>query len=375
MTILFITTDLHTGGAEKQLARLLGRLHRADIVAGLVSLLGPGSVSHEIAALGIQIWHLGLERPGRLLQRFAHLASIARRFHPDILQGWMYHGNLAAWWAAKWVPRTRLYFGIRQSLYDLAREKPLTRRMIGWNAHLSRAAEGVIYNSHTAREQHEAFGFAADRSLVIDNGFDTELFQPDANSRASVKAELGIPPKAPVIGLIARWHPLKGHEVFLEAAARLAKERDDVHFVMAGRDVVGDREPFATWTVRPPLAGRLHLLNERHDVARLTASFDIASCSSWGEAFPNAIGEAMACGVPCVATDVGDVRRIVADTGIVVPAGDAKALSDAWARLLKMDADARYRLGKVGRQRVVDQFGITAVAARYMQLYNSESTP
>lgn len=370
MRVLITSTGLATGGAERQLLALLKQWMRKGVETGVVSLASPGPVSQEIAALGIPLWHLGLDGAWRLPLAAGRLAAIARDFRPDVVQGWMYHGNLAALWAVRISGRVPVVWGVRQSLYDLEREKPLTRRVIRLCARLSRHATAIVYNAHLPRRQHESFGFAAERGIVIGNGFDGAHWRPDDAARASVRRELGLPPETPLIGLIARYHPMKGHETFLQAATRFAKSRPDVHFLLAGHGVEVSMQPFADWLkALPLLAGRVHLLGERGDIPRLTAALDIASSSSWGEAFSNAIAEALLCGVPVVATEVGDVREIIGDSGLCVPVGDAEAMSEAWARLLSMPVEARRALGEQGRQRLLARFGIEAIADRYLELY------
>ena len=374
LRILFITTGLATGGAEKMLAKLLSHLHDLRIEAGVVSLLAPGPVSKEIETLGVPLWHLGLDTPWRLPRAACALARITRRFRPDVIQGWMYHGNLAAWWARAVAARhARLSWGIRQSLYDFEREKPLTRLMIRLGASLSPGAAVILYNSQTARTQHEAAGYSAARSHVIDNGFDTERFRPDSDAYRSVREELGLAPEAKLIGLVARYHPMKGHEVFIDAARQLAVRHPNVHFLLGGRGVTRDHPLFLDASADPHLCGQLHLLGERQDIPRLTAALDIASSASlWGEAFSNAISEAMSCGVPCVATAVGDVPRIIGDTGFVVPVGDAAALANAWARLLALPGGERAALGERARLRVIEHFSLERIATQYSALYHGE---
>lgn len=373
--ILFVTTDLAAGGAQMMLVKLLSRLYGRRVEAEVVSLLPPGPLSKEIEALGVPLWHLGLDTPWRLPQAAVSLARITLRFRPDVIQGWMYHGNLAAWWARTVAARrARLFWGIRQSFYDFEGEKPLTRWMIWLGARLSPRAAAILYNSQTARDQHESAGYSAVHSRVIDNGFDTERFRPDRESYRSVRKELGLAPKAILIGLVARYHPMKGHAVFLAAARQLAARRPDVHFLLVGRDITPDHPLFRDATIDPHLRGRLHLLAERRDIPRLTAALDIASsASSWGEAFSNAIGEAMSCGVPCVSTAVGDSPRIIDDTGFIVPVGDAAALANAWARLLALPSTEWQALGERARLRVIEHFSLDHIAARYAALYYGES--
>ncbi|TXF13347.1 glycosyltransferase [Pelomicrobium methylotrophicum] len=369
MRVLYIITGLQTGGAERQLGRLLACLHGGRIDAAVVSLAPRGPVSSEIESLGVPVWHLGLDQPWRLPWAAARLVSIAKRFRPDVIQGWMYHGNLAASIAGRVLDRP-VVWGVRQSLYDLKRERPGTRAVIRLSARWSNRVAGIVYNAALSRTQHEAFGFARESGWVIGNGFDGREWCPDAAARASVRAELGIAPDAPLIGLIARYHPMKGHEIFLDAAARLALARPDVHFLLAGREVTPAHPLFAAHCHNKPLAGRLHLLGERADIPRLNAALDIASSSSsWGEAFSNALAEALLCGVPVAATDVGDARIIVGDAGIVVPRGDACALANAWQALLDSGFEARQAMGRAGRERLLAVYSVEAVAQAYARLY------
>lgn len=371
--VLFVTTGLSTGGAERQLARLLAHLCGGSIEAAVVSLAGRGAVSEEIESLGVPVWYLGLDQLWRLPWAAARLSRIAQRFRPHVIQGWMYHGNLGASLAGKFSGAP-VVWGIRQSLYDLQREKPRTRRVIRLSARWSGRAAAIVYNAAISRAQHEAFGFAPERGCVIGNGFDGRQWRPDSDARRSVRAELGIAPDAPLIGLIARYHPMKGHDIFLDAAARLAALQPDVHFLLAGREVTAAHPLFAAHYTHEPLAGRLHLLGERADIPRLTAALDIASSSSsWGEAFSNAIAEALLCGVPVVATDVGDARIIVGDAGIVVPAGDASALANAWQGLLGRGLEARQAMGRAGRERLLAEYGVESIASAYLRLYEEVS--
>lgn len=370
MRALFVITGLATGGAEKQLARLLASL-KDKIEPAVVSLAPRGPVSAELEALGVPVWHLDLASIAGLPKAAVRLALLARRFRPDVLQGWMYHGNLAALFAA-WClnGRVPVVWGIRQSLYDLAREKPITQRVIRLGARWSSRPVAIVYNAHLARAQHEAIGFAAERGRVIGNGFDGSAWQPDEEARRSVRAELGIPPDVPLIGLIARYHPMKGHEVFLDAAIRLAERNPKVRFLLAGRDVTPSHPIFQPYAQMAALAGRLHLLGERADIPRLTAALDIASSSSsWGEAFSNTTAEALCCGVPVVATDVGESREIVGDAGMLVPVGDVETLANGWQRLLDAGLEARRTMGQGGRARILEHYSIDAIGRAYLDLY------
>ncbi len=358
------------------LVKLLSRLHNQTIDAGVVSLKSRGPISDEIEALGVSVWHLSLKRLWYLPYAIVKLARIVRRFQPNVIQGWMYHGNLAALVARHFAyRRSRLIWGVRQTLYDLRREKLGTRLTIQLGAKLSGLPDAILFNSETARTQHEVAKYITTNAIVIDNGFDINVYQPDSLARFELRKELKLNPTAPLIGLVARFHPMKSHETFLRAAEIIAERIPEVHFILVGRGVEPSNPFFASWKNMSSLDNRLHLLGERNDIPRLTAALDIASISSsWGEAFPNAIGEAMSCGVPCVATNVGDVKRIIADTGVVVPIGDSGAMAKAWEKLFLGSQTERFNLGMAARTRVLVNFSLERIADYYSQFYIKEAS-
>ncbi len=369
--ILHIITGLGTGGAEMMLFKLLSRLSRPGTMHMVVSLRDQGAIGPRLVQLGIEVYALDMPRGLPTLSGLLRLGGLVRRVRPDLIQGWMYHGNLAATAASRLVGGgIPVVWNIRQTLYSLKGERILSRMVIRLNSALSRSPRLIIYNSELSRKQHEAFGFTSDRSVFIPNGFDTEVFRPDPAERQSVRDELGVASSTLLVGLIARYHPMKDHGVFLQAASLLRHRRPDVHFLLAGTGVSSGNRELMEAISRLRLEQNVHLLGERDDVPRLTAALDLAvSSSSRIEAFSNAIGEAMSCGVPCVATDVGDVATILKEGGKVVPPKDAPALAAACEDLILLPREERVKLGQLARQRIVDCYGLDAVAARYDQTY------
>lgn len=370
--IVHIITGLHVGGAERMLWKLLAHADYARFDMRVLCLLGDGRIGEEIRALGIPVSCLGIQSPAGAFKAFGKLRRYLRGVSPDILQGWMYHGNLAAWFGRLLSgSRIPLVWGVRQSLYDLSREKPATAQVIRFCAFVSKAATKILYNSETARGHHEGIGYASRHGESIPNGFDTEIFRPDETARSGLRREFGLEEDLPIVGMVARFDPMKGHSNFLAAAAWLAERHADVHFVLVGRGVEMANPVFAQVAGTIPLAGRIHLLGERQDIPALTAGLDVAVTPSVSEGFANAIGEAMSCGIPCVVTDVGDSAKVLGDCGRVVPPGDSLALAQAISELLRMPAGTRRALGMRARQRVIDEYSIAAVAARYEALYES----
>jgi len=371
LRVLHVITGLGTGGAEMMLIKLLAAMP-STVSSKVVVLMNRGALSGKAESLGVEVEYLGIGQ-GRLPNPRAvlRMVSISRRFAPGVIQGWMYHGNLAALLIRSFAcRRAKLFWNIRQTLYDLSREKRLTRWLIGLGARLSSVADRIVYNSEVSAQQHEEQGYATGRRVVIPNGFDTQLFSPQPALRALVRKEFGLSADTPLIGQIARYHPMKGHRLFLESAAVLAKQFPRVRFLLVGHGVTKDNPLLMEPLGALGLGDRVLLAGERGDIPRLMASMDIVvSASEWGEGFPNVLGEAMASGVPCVATDVGDSAEVVGDCGRTVAAGDSKAFAAALSELLAMNVAQRSVLGAQARDRICTRFSLERVVAMYVDAY------
>lgn len=367
--VLYLTTGLGSGGAEAMLLKLLIRLRPAG--AAVVSLKDAGSYGSRIQEVGVPVHALGIRGPAQIPMAAVTLRRLVREIRPDLVHGWMYHGSVAALAAAA-VGRGRIpvVWNIRQSLGALHAERRMTRGVIRLAAALSSRATSIVYNATASAAQHAAFGFAAGRSVILPNGFDTDRYRPDGAARLRVRAELGIPADALIVGLVGRWHPVKDHGTFVRAASIMGRQVPECFFVLAGSGVTAGNEALRQLIESvglPP--DRVRLLGNVKDTAPLTASFDVAACSSISEAFPNVLGEAMATGVPCVCTDVGDARRILGEAGAIVQPGRPQEFAQACVEILRAGEGHRRLLGERGRARIIDQFSIGAVADQYSELY------
>ena len=373
--VLHVITGLDTGGAEMMLLKLLSAGQCGGIEPTVLSLTGlGGTIGERLIALGVAVEAVGLRRSGASIARLPRLLGSARRFRPHLVHGWMYHGNLAA--SAIGALATRhipILWSIRQTLYRLSDERRSTRAVIRLGAALSHLPSSILYNSTLSAEQHEAIGYAGTKRVVIPNGFDCKQFRPSAEARREVRAELRLPPDSMLVGLVARYHPMKGHNVFLRAASHLSRDWAELRFILAGREVTKDNPTLAALIEELGLGERVILLGERSDVPRITAALDIACSSSVrSEGFSNTIGEAMSCGIPCVATDIGEGREIIGDAGILVPPGDAVALARAIGRMLDESIDQRRARGLAARARIEQKFSLTEIARRYHELYRAQ---
>ncbi len=375
--ILHTVTTLESGGAQTMLLRLLEGTSRSKFEPIVLGLMTPdraraGTVAPQIEALRVAIATLEMPRRNPRLGSIWRLCRTMRALAPDLVHGWMYHGNLAATIGSLSLPhRVPLIWNVRHSVHDLALEKRLTRSIIRLSARLSRLPRAIIYNSRVSAAQHQALGFDASRTVVIPNGFDTARFRPQPDPKARLCQHLGIDPALTIVGMIARNHPMKDPANLVRACGLLhARGCRAIHLVVAG-DGLDETHPKLTALVRElGLSSRVTLLGERNDIAALVAGFDVAVLpSAWGEGFPNVLGEAMASGVPCIATAVGDCAWVLGPHGIIVPPRQSEHLAAALGRLIDLGASARRQLGLAGRARIIQHFSIQDVARQYEALH------
>lgn len=371
MRILHVVTGLNTGGAERTLVKLLTNFG-GDFESSAVSLTTRGSVAAEIEMLGVPVHALGMQPKVSAVFAMLRLVALMKNLKPHIVQTWMYHADLLGALAARRAGVSAVVWNIRNNDLSPDKTKWTTRATAKLCALTSTILpKAIICCSASARAVHQQLGYDVNRVTLIHNGFDLDLFRPDKQHRADVRRELAIPTGAPLVGLVARFDPQKDHRSFFFASGLLHRSYPAVHFVLAGKGVDQNNSEIGRLVTEAGVGDVTRLLGERHDIPRLTAALDIASSSSWGESFPNVIGEAMACGVPCVVTNVGDSAFIVGDTGRVVPRGDARALAGAWEDLLSMSDTEREMLGASARARIAEKFNVREIVKRYERLYES----
>jgi len=368
--IVHVINNLATGGAESMLVRLAAAL-RDEFDQTVVCLLDRGVLAPRLEAYGIPVLALGTS--ARVPNPFVtvKLARQLRAIQPDIIQTWLYQSDLVGGLAARIAGYRNVVWNLRATDLSPSESHPLTRLIVRLCAAMSsRVPTRIVCCAESVAEVHRRIGYDRDRMVVICNGVDLTRFRPDAEARIAVRAELELPPGAVLIGHIARLHPQKDHETFFAAAQMLRQARSDVHFVLAGQRMHAREPQIEALLGRYATDGGMHFLGERHDIPRILAALDLAtSSSSWGEGFPNVLCEAMACGVPCVATDAGDAKLILGDTGRVVARRDAAALCSAWLHFVSLDGEARSILGHASRDRVARHYDQRMSTERYARLY------
>lgn len=368
ITILHLITGLKVGGAELQLHSLITRSDSQNFRHIVISLTGIGPVGERLRAGGIEVYALEMTGGLSLVTGPLQLLRMLRRRRPDILHCWMYHANLLGLLAGKLARVPHILWGILSGDIDFSLYKPPTVRVLKVCAWLSPLCEYVIFNSESGRKAHETGGYDPSKSVTIVSGFDLQKFQPAPEQRAVLRRELALEPDCFLIGLVARFDPVKDHETFLLAAGMVAQRRSLIHFLLVGGGVPQSSEISRIITAAG-LVGKVHVLGRRDDMPQLNAALDIACSSSTSEGFCNTICEALACGVPCVATDVGDSAHIVGDAGFVVPPRNPGEMADALCRLDDLLPSQRLAMGSRGRKRIQDNFSIGKIVKQYEALY------
>ncbi len=374
MKILHVISGLETGGAELFLERLLQTMDASEFEPAVVSLEEIGPVGRRLQHRGIAVHALGAGFSPTGIAAILKIRQVTCRFAPDLIQGWLYHGNLGASLARRVAGlRCPVVWNVRHSLDGWRDESIGLRALIRLGGMWSGSAARIVFNSGVAARQHEQFGYPKVKAVIIPNGFDCERFHPDAALRLVTRRELGFDSQAIVIGMVARYHAIKDHETFLRAAHILLEQVPRAHVMLVGKDAEQRNPILRRLPEKPGLTERVLALGEREDIPALMNAMDICVSSSRAEGFPNAVGEAMACGVPCVVTDVGASAELVGDTGRVVPPRVPESLAVALLELVRAGDVGRKQLGVAAHERILRHYERGAIMHRYAEFYRGVS--
>jgi glycosyltransferase involved in cell wall biosynthesis len=356
--VVFLIRSLDIGGAQRQLVELAGGLHRADWHVTVVVFYGGGELEADLIKHGVSVQSMAKSGRWDVVGFSYRLLRALRREHPDVLHGYMATENLLSTAMQLFIPGMRVVWGVRASNMDLDEYDWLARFLFRIGCWFSRFADLVICNSAAGKEFHAAHGYPPSRMVVIPNGIDSERFRPEPGARSETRRRFAIDHDHLLVGLVARLDPMKDHETFLRAAAVASRERPELRFVCVGDGPEPYRGRLIALASELGLDERLTWAGSRIDMPNIFNALDLAVLSSrWGEGFPNVVAEAMATGVPCVVTDVGDAPSVVRDTGWVCaphdPAELARAMTVATASRRDLAA-----YGQRARQRVRTEFSI-----------------
>lgn len=345
-SIFILIRSLNVGGAERQVSVLAQALHKLGYKVTVGVFYAGGALERELKDIGVSILPLGKKSRWDLIGWFWGYVRTLRKTNPDVVYSFLTTANIVALIGRLFV-RKPVVWGIRASNMNLEAYDWLVRLTSWMEKELSRFVKTIIFNARSSRKYHESLGYYLHRGVVISNGIDTQVFKPDAASRACVREKLGIPQGAFVVGMLARVDPMKDYETYRAAAHSLLPHDENLFFITAGKGT-----DVASWS---PVSPRFLKLGIWDDVPGLMNALDImVLCSSFGEGFPNVIGEAMSCGVPTITTDVGDAAYVVGHQGLIIPLKNKKALVQAIKTLM----DNKLPKDDI-RNRIISKFSVS----------------
>lgn len=360
---LFLTRSLNYGGAERQLVVLVKGLHARGEEVRVAVFYGGGPLEQELVASGISV--IALEKRGRwdMARFFIRLVSVVKAMQPEILHAYLVDSNLLAAMVKLLFPQIRVIWGVRASAMDFNQYDKVTQLAFWLSCRLARFADLIVVNSYAGFNDHQRLGYPAHKMVVISNGIDTEVFQPDSSQRANIRHLWGIRGNELLVGLVARLDPMKDHKTFIRAVMQVAQQRKDIRFICVGDGPEDYRRELLALSSKLGVDGYLIWIKALPEGCVIFNALEVlVLSSSSGEGFPNVIGEAMACGIPCVVTDVGDAARIVGNTGLVVPAGDPALLAEGILRLINkgIEPDKKWEI----RKRVLENYSKDRMVAQ-----------
>ncbi len=367
--ITLLVPNLERGGAERQAVLLALGLAASGREVSVAAFRAGGPFAADLARAGVEVIDLGGRGALAPLHVAARLADHLRRRRGAVLYAFLPPANLVAGLMRAARPGCRVVWGVRSSDIPLSNYGAKTRLAYALERRMSALCHAIVVNSRAGLEACRRNGFPAAKLHVVANGFEIERFRPDPEMRARTRATWGLNTEEVAIGLPARLDPVKDHTTFLKAARSLAGRQPRARFVAIGGG-------------RPAYVERLHRLAEDFglgdrviwtgavdDMPAAYNALDIATLTSLSEGFPNTMGEAMACGLPCIATDVGDARFLIGPAGMTVPARDPAALAEAWESLF--DSERRRALGAAGRERIVREFSVEALVRNSLAVFEA----
>ena len=366
--IIFLSRSLNAGGAERQLTQLANGLKCEGYKPLVAVFYSGGMLENELAAAGVPVVSLGKKGRWDLIGFLFRLWRYLRREKPAIIHSYLVVPNIIMVLMKPFIPGTKFVWGVRASFMDLGRYDWTARFTFRMSCVLARFADKIIVNSNSGRDYHAALGYPVKKMAVVPNGFDCSSFQPDAAKRAEQRRAWNIDSDVILVGMVARLDPMKDHFTFIEAAREVLLTQNRVRFVCIGDGPQSIKSELQSYARRVGVEDAMLWTGTLKEMPSVYNALDIHVSSSRGEGFPNAIGEAMCCGVPCVATRVGDSADIIGDTGIVVPVQDSHALADGLLHMMQILQGDPNKSHSACRQRIIELYDRDLLISRTIQI-------
>jgi glycosyltransferase involved in cell wall biosynthesis len=374
--VVLLIRSLNCGGAERQLVELAKALVRNSIEVTVVTFYEGGPIWDELHR-SRSVALRSLSKRGRWdnLRTFTMLTGFLRKYQPAILHSYLVEPSIVGLIAGRWAGVPAIVWGVRASNMDYGEYEFLNGLTFRCARSLSRFVDLIIANSEAGKNYHLERGYRPKRFRAIANGIDTDWFRPSADSRRLQRMHWAVRDDEVLVGIAARFDPMKDHVTFLNALAKAVVAQRGLRIAIVGDGLETVR---ARLLVHAQEVGLTSIIwaGELADMNHVYPAFDIiCSSSAFGEGFSNSIAEAMSSEVTCVVTDVGDSARIVGEAGIVVPPKDPDALASAVIQLARLRPEERAARGRSARRRVIELFGIPSMTARTIAAYQELLDP
>lgn len=373
MKIVHIITGLKNGGAEGVLYRLVSHDKLNDHI--VISLTGEGKYGSLLRNRGIEVFCLEISKDKISIKPLIKLYKILKKANPEIVQTWMYHADLIGGLVARSLGIKKIFWNIRHSNFDPRYTKPSTIKVAKICSKLSYFIPyKIISCSDLSLNPHIDLGYTNDRFIVINNGYDLENFKININSRNNIRKSLKIG-NLPVLGMVGRYNPQKNHKGLLEALSRVSKQGYQFDLLLVGEGLNQGNNEILEAIKLHELEYNVHLLDQRNDIPDIMNALDIhILSSSFGEGFPNVVAEAMACGTPCIVTNVGESKTIVAKFGKVIEPDNIDELTKAiiqFIDLLKSNQEDWQYKRLNGSEFITESFSIDKMINSYNEAWKN----
>lgn len=374
MKVKHIITGLNDGGAEAVLYRLCH--HDKENQHIVISLMDKGKYGPLLEDMGVQVYCLNMPAGKIRFSALIKLYKLIRQLKPDVVQTWMYHADLIGGIIARLAGVKNIVWGVHHTTLVKGESKRSTILIAKINALISSfIPRKIIYCAEKSRQVQESIGFSHKIGHVVPNGYNIDNFKPDFNAGMAFRQEVGLADEKFLIGHVGRYHPFKDYPTLVNAVSLLTKEKSALKVAMVGSDLTTDNTQLNQLIKDNICTEHITLLGRRNDITAVMNGFDLFVLSSVSEAFPNVLNEAMACGTPCITTDVGDAAVIVGDTGWVVPPKDPQALAKAMLEAMeeKQNNPQAWQARKQAcRERIVNNFSIEKMVEGYHRVWFNE---
>ena len=370
---LHIITSLNIGGAESMLHRLIKFKPELIDSTIVVSLTDDGKIGLMLKDMGVTVISLEMHNWFSILSVIFKLKKIIQKEKPKIIHTWMYHANLLGGIAELMANNKNIIWSIRRSNLKYS-ESISTFFVMKIGALLSNIIPRKIVSvAESGVKNHEKYGYKKNKMIVIPNGFDLIKLKRDLLQRKIIRRKLDIFDDQLIIGSVGRFHDSKDYESLVASAPAVIRKFKNIKYMLIGRDIDSKNFTLMNWIAKTGYSSHFLLLGEINDVAKYMSAMDIFCLSSITEGFPNVVGEAMSMALPCVVTDVGDIKKLVGDTAIIVEPSNKQMLSQGLCEMLSHNTVKRNKIGLKGRQKVEGEFPLSLFCKKYYELYASMS--